>query len=73
MKIVDTPTTTKKNTFSWVAEMARLLPEATFAHGARVRDGKARVQVTHNEVTVEAVVDEDEPQDVVKLLADEVV
>jgi len=70
LKIVETPEP-KKNVYSWVATMARLLPDATFAHGARTRDGKARVCVTHNEVTVEAVTDEDDPRDVVKLLSDE--
>jgi len=53
---------------NWVAEVARLLPDATFKEDRAKRDRKRRLQVIVGKHTVHCIVGETSPADVVEAL-----
>jgi len=57
------------STLTWVAHVARLIPNARFARGRVMRDRKCRIVVFVDEVGVrwrqEFMIDETEPSDVI--------
>jgi hypothetical protein len=48
--------------YNWVAQVARLLPEATFQNGTVYRDGKRRIIIHVGSQTGEFVIDDITPE-----------